>query len=241
MGYHASCDHSICFHKKVGRGSYHGNQRNLADVYEHKFHVGCYRRISNSLEMTTNVSEGARLVIAREEEEDVKRKTFIFNGEGHTLGNALRSIIMKNPSVIFCGYTIPHPSDNKMHLRIETNDQPAKEVLKLGLKQLQELTDHVLKTFEVQYSCFFYLLSFTSNHLIIHFYRGRSMITNQIKWFIKSNTQTFFNRRNTSSSGHDISAACKELPILSRRNCLWKWLIQSPLDLSVGCFEKKPF
>jgi len=96
--------------------------------------------------MTT---EGARLVIAREENEDDTRKTFIFNGEGHTLGNALRSLILRNPNVIFCGYSIPHPSDNKMHLRIETKDIPAKEVLKTGLKQLQEVMDHVSKTFEV--------------------------------------------------------------------------------------------
>jgi len=36
-----------------------------------------------------------------------------------------------------------------MHLRIETKDIPAKEVLKTGLKQLQEVMDHVSKTFEV--------------------------------------------------------------------------------------------
>lgn len=32
---------------------------------------------------------------AREEEENDHLKTFIFKGEGHTLGNALRTLILK--------------------------------------------------------------------------------------------------------------------------------------------------
>ncbi|KAH8158406.1 hypothetical protein CIB48_g9848 [Xylaria polymorpha] len=46
--------------------------------------------------------------------------SFEFLKEGHTLGNALRYIIMKNPDVEFCAYTIPHPSEDKMNLRIQT-------------------------------------------------------------------------------------------------------------------------
>ena len=44
-------------------------------------------------------------------------KTFVFVDEDHTLGNSLRYVIMRDPSTAFCGYTIPHPSENKMHLR----------------------------------------------------------------------------------------------------------------------------
>lgn len=106
-------------------------------------------------------------------------KTFIFHGEGHTLGNALRTLIMKkymilnyffvwhlsiflrhhSPDVSFCGYTIPHPSENKLHLRIETIEMSAVDALREGLEQLQSLSDHVLETFEVimfQYGAFFY-------------------------------------------------------------------------------------
>ncbi|KDN66533.1 hypothetical protein CSUB01_00978 [Colletotrichum sublineola] len=46
--------------------------------------------------------------------------SFEFIDEGHTLGNALRYIIMKNPDVEFCAYAIPHPSEAKMNLRIQT-------------------------------------------------------------------------------------------------------------------------
>ena len=94
-----------------------------------------------------NISEVKRLEFIRDEEQDDNRKTIVFNGEGHTLGNALRSIILRNPDVLFCGYTVPHPSENKMHLRIQTSKGAAKDALKTGLKQLEELNKHVLATF----------------------------------------------------------------------------------------------
>jgi DNA-directed RNA polymerase I and III subunit RPAC2 len=66
--------------------------------------------------------------------------SFQIDGEDHTLGNALRYIIHKkyvlnqrdfcfmntvaniiySPDVEFCGYSIPHPSEAKMNLRIQT-------------------------------------------------------------------------------------------------------------------------
>ena len=66
------------------------------------------------------------------------------------LNAKLYVLLLYSPDVIFCGYTIPHPSDNKMHLRIETKaPSTAVEALRLGLQQLQALSDHVLATFEV--------------------------------------------------------------------------------------------
>jgi len=46
--------------------------------------------------------------------------SFQIENEDHTLGNALRYIIMRNPEVEFCGYSIPHPSEAKMNIRIQT-------------------------------------------------------------------------------------------------------------------------
>ncbi|KAL3480665.1 DNA-directed RNA polymerase [Aspergillus californicus] len=74
--------------------------------------------------------------------------SFQFEGEGHTLGNALRYTIMKNPDVEFCGYTIPHPSETKMNLRIQTYDNTtALEVLEKGLDTLMDLCDVVTDKF----------------------------------------------------------------------------------------------
>ncbi|KAL2270387.1 hypothetical protein VTJ83DRAFT_2571 [Remersonia thermophila] len=94
-----------------------------------------------------------------EEEEEVQRvrllpgstptaASFEFLNEGHTLGNALRYIIMKNPEVEFCAYAIPHPSENKMNVRIQTFEgTTAIEALQKGLRDLQELCDVVTDKF----------------------------------------------------------------------------------------------
>ncbi|PGH03907.1 DNA-directed RNA polymerase I and III subunit RPAC2 [Polytolypa hystricis UAMH7299] len=76
--------------------------------------------------------------------------SFQFEGEDHTLGNALRYVIMKNPEVEFCGYTIPHPSEAKMNLRIQTYDTTTVfEVLRKGLDDLMDLCDVVTEKFTV--------------------------------------------------------------------------------------------
>ena len=76
-------------------------------------------------------------------------KTFTINHEDHTLANALRYLVMKNESVVFCGYTIPHPSEHKVNFRIQTNTkQTALQVLEKGLNDLNEQCGHVLDTFD---------------------------------------------------------------------------------------------
>jgi DNA-directed RNA polymerase I and III subunit RPAC2 len=44
--------------------------------------------------------------------------SYVFYDEDHTLGNALRYILIKNPNTDICGYSIPHPSENKLVLRL---------------------------------------------------------------------------------------------------------------------------
>ncbi|KAF2404769.1 RBP11-like subunits of RNA polymerase, partial [Trichodelitschia bisporula] len=74
--------------------------------------------------------------------------SFEFIEEDHTLGNALRHIIMKNPDVEFCGYSIPHPAEAKMHLRIQTYDGVnVHDVLEKGLNDLQDMCDVVVEKF----------------------------------------------------------------------------------------------
>ena len=40
--------------------------------------------------------------------------------EDHTLGNLLRSQLLKDPQVICAGYRVPHPLEHKFNLRIQT-------------------------------------------------------------------------------------------------------------------------
>ncbi|KIY47851.1 RBP11-like subunits of RNA polymerase [Fistulina hepatica ATCC 64428] len=53
---------------------------------------------------------------------DLSAATFQIWDETHTIGNALRWMIMKNPKVEFCGYSAPHPSENVINVRIQMYD-----------------------------------------------------------------------------------------------------------------------
>ncbi|PSR94638.1 DNA-directed RNA polymerase I and III 14 KDA polypeptide [Coniella lustricola] len=106
------------------------------------------------------VMDDAQASQAGEEMEELENKLFLlpgstptaasfeFRDESHTLGNALRYIIMKNPDVEFCAYAIPHPSEAKMNMRIQTyKETTAIDALKKGLKDLQDLCDVVADKF----------------------------------------------------------------------------------------------
>lgn len=91
--------------------------------------------------------------LANEGEVSDSSKTFVFENEGHTLGNVLKSIIGRYPEVEFCGYTVPHPAESTMHLRIQVSknsrasDDPSQnvkaiDILVRGLKDLVTVCDH---------------------------------------------------------------------------------------------------
>ncbi|KAK4887583.1 hypothetical protein RN001_003854 [Aquatica leii] len=88
-----------------------------------------------------------------------KSKTFVFHDEGHTMGNALRYVISSYDDVEFCGYTVPHPAESKMHLRIQMRNGRAIDALRRALKDLVKLCDHTIETFNEQ------LISFQTDQL----------------------------------------------------------------------------
>ena len=67
---------------------------------------------------------------------DKRSATYVFNKEGHTLGNALRYIVMNDPQTEFCGYSIVHPSETFMNLRIQTRKENSNETLMRGFDNL---------------------------------------------------------------------------------------------------------
>lgn len=83
----------------------------------------------------------ADVVFAVKEGATPSSATFIFGNEDHTLGNALRHVLMQNSEVDFCGYSVPHPSEPKMNLRLQTTGRPALALLKEGLRDLRDLCD----------------------------------------------------------------------------------------------------
>ncbi|KAF8942350.1 RNA polymerase subunit AC19 [Haplosporangium gracile] len=77
--------------------------------------------------------------------------TFCLQDEDHTLGNALRWTLMKNPEVDFASYSIPHPSEARTNIRVQTSDNTtAPEAMYKGLDDLANLCGYVIQTFQVE-------------------------------------------------------------------------------------------
>ncbi|TXT13745.1 hypothetical protein VHUM_01112 [Vanrija humicola] len=73
-------------------------------------------------------------------EPDYSACTFCLWEEDHTLGNALRWMLMKNPDVEYCGYSAPHPSEPKIHIRVQMYDGlSAVDALRKALAGLRDL------------------------------------------------------------------------------------------------------
>ena len=47
--------------------------------------------------------------------------TFTINNEDHTIGNLVRMQLHEDKAVVFAGYRIPHPLENKMLVMISTD------------------------------------------------------------------------------------------------------------------------
>ena len=53
-----------------------------------------------------------------------------------------------SPDVEFCGYSIPHPSEARMNIRIQTHGETtALQALRKGLEDLVDLCNHVETVF----------------------------------------------------------------------------------------------
>ncbi len=69
--------------------------------------------------------------------------------EDHTLGNLLRNVIIKNNQVEFCAYSVPHPSEPVMNIRLQVHESAGdtKKVLRHGLKRISKMSDVLLEKF----------------------------------------------------------------------------------------------
>ncbi|XP_065885185.1 DNA-directed RNA polymerases I and III subunit RPAC2-like [Dysidea avara] len=79
---------------------------------------------------------------------DGSNAVFVFHGEDHTLGNALRGVISQNPDVTLCTYNVPHPSKHCINFRIQTKGAPAIDILQKGLEDLSSMCDHIVDVFQ---------------------------------------------------------------------------------------------
>lgn len=80
---------------------------------------------SGTADATSSAAASANLlarkleILSINEDDPVGCCTFVLREEDHTLGNLLRHVIMQNEAVEYCGYSIPHPSEAKLCLRVQ--------------------------------------------------------------------------------------------------------------------------
>ena len=56
---------------------------------------------------------------------------------------------MKDPRVEFCGYSVPHPSEDKINFRVQTGGScSAEDALRTGLDNLHSAAEVLLKKFD---------------------------------------------------------------------------------------------
>ncbi|KAI8827809.1 DNA-directed RNA polymerase [Chytriomyces cf. hyalinus JEL632] len=98
--------------------------------------------------MTVPQTEGPKIEILKGDYDDPTAVTFVLKDEDHTLGNTLRYLLMKNPNVSFCGYSLPHPSEYKVNLRIQTDGKiTAVQALHKALDNLTQMCEHISSIF----------------------------------------------------------------------------------------------
>lgn len=77
--------------------------------------------------------------------------TFVLSKEDHTLGNLIRLQLLRDTSVRFAGYRMPHPLIFDCHVRVETMDSKLTpmNVFDAALSDLQLETEALITKWEV--------------------------------------------------------------------------------------------
>lgn len=64
--------------------------------------------------------DGEKKIEVRKEVNVSDAALFTLNKEDHTLGNILKTQLLRDPKVLFAGYKNPHPLENRVVIRVQT-------------------------------------------------------------------------------------------------------------------------
>ncbi|KAF8819599.1 Dna-directed Rna polymerase II RPB11A, partial [Cardiosporidium cionae] len=63
--------------------------------------------------------------------------------EDHTLGNILKTQLLKDPDVMFVGYRIPHPLENKLEVRLRTSSKEPLICMYEAAEEMKKICSHL--------------------------------------------------------------------------------------------------
>ncbi|EIW69684.1 DNA-directed RNA polymerase II subunit RPB11 [Tremella mesenterica] len=69
--------------------------------------------------------------------------TIMMKKQDHTMGNMIRAQLLLDPSVLFAGYKVPHPLENDILIKIQTDERsnPADALKRACTLLIQQLTE----------------------------------------------------------------------------------------------------
>ena len=94
------------------------------------------------------VADEDKLKIISDKEEGDFNCTYSFQNEDHTLGNILRYVLMKDTNTLFCGYSIPHPCEDLMNVRLQTKNENTNQVMSKAMDRVNEIGDVLSNKFK---------------------------------------------------------------------------------------------
>ena len=94
------------------------------------------------------VADEDNLKIISDKEDGEFNCTYTFRNEDHTLGNILRYILMKDSNTLFCGYSIPHPSEDLMNIRLQTKEESTNKLMAKAMDRVIEVGDILSNKFK---------------------------------------------------------------------------------------------
>jgi|SaaInlStandDraft_6_1057023.scaffolds.fasta_scaffold53135_2 DNA-directed RNA polymerases I and III subunit RPAC2 len=75
--------------------------------------------------------------------------TYLIKDEDHTLGNVLKSTLLSQKGVVFAGYSVPHPSERIVSLRIQTTQEVSTtDALKLASTTIYNTGNAIMEAFD---------------------------------------------------------------------------------------------
>ena len=95
------------------------------------------------------VIEQEKLKIIQDNDEGNFTCTYSFTGEDHTLGNLLRYALMKDPETLFSGYSVPHPSEDLMNIRLQTHTNKTEKVLNNAFDNIIKISNILRNKFKI--------------------------------------------------------------------------------------------
>ena len=95
------------------------------------------------------IPDGKEKVECSLDERTLHTATFTILLEDHTLGNIVKMMLLRNPKVRFAAYRKPHPLENKIEIKIQTNGAiTPSAALKEALSNLSQDLDDCYREFE---------------------------------------------------------------------------------------------